>query len=310
MDTRTIGPLTVSTIGLGCNNFGTRLDAEQTQAVVHRALDVGVNFFDTADMYGDGVSEEYLGQALKGRRDEVTVASKFGASVIDKGLTGGHPDFVRKAIDRSLRRLNTDWIDLYQLHVPDAKVPLADTLGALHELVIAGKVRVIGCSNFDADLLGAADQASTDRNLTHFASVQNRFSVLHHEPVDEVLPACAELGVGFLPFFPLESGLLTGKVGPAGPPPGTRLHTMDEERRARFLDDERIDRVRILASYASDHDRSILELAISWLLNHAEVRSVIAGASNPAQIAANSSAGTWTMNDTVRGEIAEIVAKN
>jgi len=166
MDTRTIGPLTVSTIGLGCNNFGTRLDAEQTQAVVHRALDVGINFFDTADMYGDGDSEEYLGQALKGRRDEVIVASKFGAGDIDKGLTGGHPDFVNKAIDRSLRRLNTDWIDLYQLHFPDAKVPLADTLGALHELVIAGKVRAIGCSNFDADLLGEADQVSTDRNLT------------------------------------------------------------------------------------------------------------------------------------------------
>ena len=307
MHTRHIGPLEVSTIGLGCNNFGMRLDADQTKTVVHAALDVGINFFDTADVYGNGLSEEFVGQSIKGRRHEIVLATKFGAGGMDVGFSGGEPEWIRRAVDRSLRRLNTDWIDLYQFHTPDASVPLADTMGTLNELVIAGKVRAIGCSNFDADLIGESAEIAADLNLASFASVQNRMSVLHRDGVPEVLTSCDEFDLAFLPYFPLESGLLTGKVGEKGPPKGTRLAVMDDERRARFLDDERLERVNILRSYASNHGQTILELAMSWLLNHQQVASVIAGATSVEQIGANALAGDWVMSADVMGEIDEIV---
>ncbi len=307
METRKIGQLDVSLVGLGCNNFGMRIDQDQTKAVVHAALDAGVNFFDTADIYGDTLSEEYLGAALHGQRDNVVIASKFGMGGMDEGLTGGSPEWIGRAIDNSLRRLDVDVIDLYQLHQPDPKVPLAETMGALHELVVAGKVREIGSSNFDADLMGEADETATDRGFTPFRSVQNRYSVLHREPESAVLDACTELGVAFLPFFPLESGLLTGKVGADGPPAGTRLAVMAEEGRARFLSDERVDRVRVLTSYASNHGRTILELAMSYLSSQPQVASVIAGATSADQIAANVGACGWVMTADELGEIREIV---
>lgn len=307
MELRKIGDLDVTVVGVGCNNFGMRIDADQTTSVVHAALDAGINFFDTADMYGETLSEQFLGAALKGQRDDVIIASKFGMAGVDEGMTGGSPEWIEIAIDASLRRLDTDWIDLYQLHCPDAQVPLVETLGALNELVVAGKVREIGCSNFDADLMGEADETATDRSLAQFRSVQNRYSVLHREPEDSVLAACEELDVAFLPFFPLESGLLTGKVGADGPPPGSRLAVMPEERRSNFMDDERLDRVRVLASYADRHGRTILELAMSYLSSQPQVASVIAGATSAEQIATNSTACGWAMTDDEIGEIREIV---
>ena len=310
METRKIGNLDVSVVGLGCNNFGMRIDADQTTAVVHAALDMGVNLFDTADTYGESRSEVFLGAALKGQREDVILATKFGMAGMDEGVSGGSPEWISKAIDMSLRRLDTDWIDLYQLHEPDASVPLVETLGAMNELVVAGKVREIGCSNFDADLMGEANEISNDRSFAHFASVQNRYSVLHREPEDDVLAACSELGVGFLPFFPLESGLLTGKVGAAGPPAGSRLATMPQNFQAKFMDDERIERVRILESYADKHGRSILELAMSYLASKPQVVSVIAGASSPDQIRDNATSCGWAMSPDELGEILEIVSSS
>ncbi|MCB0993008.1 MAG: aldo/keto reductase [Acidimicrobiales bacterium] len=307
MKHRKLGNIDVSVIGLGCNNFGMRLDEADTAKVVHAALDAGVNFFDTADVYGNGLSEEYLGKALKGQRDDVVIATKFGAYDVPETLTGGHPEWIKKAVDNSLRRLGADWIDLYQHHFPDAKVPVADTLGALNDLVVAGKVRHIGCSNYGADLLGESNEVSNDRGFARFASVQNRFSVLHSEPLPDVIPACEELGLAFLPYFPLESGLLTGKVTPQGPPEGSRLAAMPEERKEMFLADWQLDRTRVLTSYASNHGRSILELAFGYLLAHAPVSSVIAGATRVDQIVANAAADGWEMTPDELGEISEIV---
>lgn len=308
MSRRTIAGFTVATVGLGCNNFGTRLDDRATTAVVHAALDAGVDLFDTAEVYGNGLSETFLGAALGRRRDDVIIATKFGFATDDQGVTGGHPDRVRESIDASLRRLDTDWIDIFQLHRPDPHVPLHDTLGALDEQVVKGKVRAVGVSDFDADLLGEAHDVAAERNLQPIATVQHRFSVLHTSPLDEIGPACAELDIGLLPYFPLESGLLTGKVTTSGPPAGSRLHTMDADRRRRFIDDHRIDRARVLASYASRHGRTLLELAISWLLHHDVVPSVISGATTAEQVRANVAAAGWAMTDDIVGEIAEIVA--
>jgi len=206
LEKRKIGSLEVSLAGLGCNNFGWRIDAAGTAAVVAAAIDAGINLFDTADIYGGGQSEEYLGRALKGRRDKVLIATKFGMKM-GEGKQGGKPDYVRQAAEDSLRRLGTDHIDLYQIHQPDPSTPIADTLGALTDLVKAGKVREIGCSNFSAEQLREAAQFKG----AHFASVQNNYSMVHREPEAEVLPECQRLGIAFLPYSPLANGLLTGK---------------------------------------------------------------------------------------------------
>ncbi|HEX7008393.1 MAG TPA: aldo/keto reductase, partial [Phycisphaeraceae bacterium] len=208
MQTRRIGSLEVSVVGLGCNNFGRRLDADATAQVVHAALDAGITFFDTADIYGGTLSETYLGKALDKRRDEVVIATKFGMEV-DPQRKGAHPRYVRQAVEDSLRRLGTDYIDLYQLHTPDPEVPIADTLGVLDELVKSGKVREIGCSNFSAQQLEEA-QAAVRPGAARFVSVQNEYSLLHREPEQAVLPACERLGLAFIPYFPLANGLLTG----------------------------------------------------------------------------------------------------
>lgn len=286
MGQRALGSLKVSEVGLGCNNFGTRLDQDGATAVVNAALDAGVNFFDTADIYGATKSEVFLGAALGTRRDDVVIATKFGMPIDDTHF-GASPEYVRAACEDSLRRLNTDRIDLYQLHYPDDKVAIADTLGALQELVAAGKVREIGCSNFTAQQLRDAKTAAG--NGPSFVSVQNQFSLLDRSPErDGVLDACDELGVSFLPFYPLANGLLTGKVHPGEPPPeGTRLAKMPPERSAHWLSDEMQSRVRSLLDYADSIDVPILSIAFSWLLSHPAISSVIAGASSPEQIQAN-----------------------
>jgi aryl-alcohol dehydrogenase-like predicted oxidoreductase len=289
VQTRSIGALEVSVVGIGCNNFGARLDQERTDAVVHAAIECGINFFDTADIYGGTKSEEQLGRALGGRRDEVVVASKFGMP-IDEQRVGAAPAYVLHACEDSLRRLGTDRIDLYQLHAPDASVPIADTLGALLELQEAGKVREIGCSNFSAAQLDEARAAASGPNV--FRSVQNQYSLLWRAPEEDgVLEACDRLDTAFLPFYPLANGLLTGKVRPGeAPPADSRLAKMPPERSAHWLSGEFTDKVASLLELADANHVQLLSLAFSWLLSHARVASVIAGATSPEQVRANATA--------------------
>jgi aryl-alcohol dehydrogenase-like predicted oxidoreductase len=302
MNPRRIGALEVSAVGLGCNNFGGRLDAAATAAVVHAAIDAGINFLDTADIYGGALSEEYLGQALRGRRDQVVLATKFGMAV-DEKRQGARPDYVLAALDDSLRRLKTDRIDLYQLHRPDAAVPIADTLGALDDAVRAGKVREIGCSNFSAEQLREAAAAVSD-GAARFVSLQNEYSLMQREPEAEVLPECERQGLAFLPFFPLASGLLTGKYrrGQATPK-GTRI--APGGRFGDLLSADNLDVVEALTRFALTRRHSLLELAVSWLLSRPQVASVIAGATSPEQVATNAKAASWRLTP---GELAEIDA--
>jgi aryl-alcohol dehydrogenase-like predicted oxidoreductase len=304
MKTRRIGSLFVSEVGLGCNNFGVRLDYAASEAVVHAALAAGITFFDTADIYGSTKSEEFLGRALAGRRETAVIATKFGMPV-DADRKGASPAYVRRALDDSLRRLRTDSIDLYQLHQADPDTPIADTLGVLNELVRSGKIREIGCSNFSASPLREADAAAKTMGA-RFVSVQNEFSLLQREPEREVLPVCQRLGLAFLPYFPLASGLLTGKYtrGVAAPA-GTRLSA--GWAATRFLTDERLERVEALSAFARSRGHSILELAMSWLLHHDVVASVIAGATNPEQVRANVAATSWQLTEADLAEVDRLV---
>ena len=306
MDQRALGSLRVSTVGLGCNNFGARLDQAGATKVVHAALDAGVNFFDTADVYGATQSERFLGVALGKRRAEAVIATKFGMPLDDKRF-GASPAYVRSACEDSLARLHTDHLDLYQLHYPDATVPIAETLGALHELIKEGKVREIGCSNFTVEQLRAAHVAAGDG--PRFVSVQNQFSLLDRSPErDGVLGACDELELSFLPFYPLANGLLTGKFRPGEPiPEGTRLALMSPERSVHWLSEEFQQRVGALLSYAEGIEVPILTLAFSWLLSHSRVASVIAGASSAEQIRANVAAAIG-LSDAQRSELDRLSA--
>ncbi len=302
METRRIGSLEVPVVGLGCNNFGWRIDAGASAEVVNAALDAGINFFDTADIYGEGRSEEYLGRALGARRASVIVATKFAMKMPDGGH-GGRPDYVRQAADASLRRMGTDYIDLYQMHQADPETPIADTLGALNELVKAGKVREIGCSNFSAAQLREATEAAPPAGA-RFRSVQNQYSLYHREPEAEVLPECARLGMAFLPYFPLANGLLTGKYRPGQPPPpGSRGEAgfgpnVFGEKNLRWAD--------ALRQWAERHGHTLLELAIGWLLAQPTVASVIAGARTPEQVRSNAAAGAWKLTGAELGEIEAI----
>ncbi len=306
METRAIGSLSVSVVGIGCNNFGGRIDAARSTEVVNAALEAGINFFDTADMYGDGQSEEFLGRALGSRRHDVIIASKFGNAIANK-VGGGKPEYVKRALDASLKRLGTDYVDLYQQHIPDPTVPVAETLGALDEAVKAGKVREIGCSNFSPEQLReAASASSAVPGAARFVSVQNEYSLLHREPEEGVLDECERLDMAFLPFFPLKSGLLTGKYRKGRPiPPGTRVAKV--ERYRKLLTDENLDRVEGLIAYAEAHNRTLLELAVSWLLAHPRVASVIAGATSAAQVRANAQAAGWTLSETDLEQIDEVL---
>ena len=303
MDTRRIGSLTVSLAGLGCNNFGNRLDEPATRQVVSAALDAGINFFDTADIYGGTRSEEFLGRALGGRRDRVVIATKFGHE-IDAERRGARAQYVRRAAEDSLRRLGTDRIDLYQLHRPDPAVPIAETLGALDELVRAGKVIEIGCSNFSAAQIREAE-AAVRPGAARFVSVQNEYNLLHREPEAGVLAECERAGIGFLPYFPLASGLLTGKYRKGQPPPaGSRLQSA--ERYARLLSERNLEVVERLIAFAQSRGHTLLELACSWLASHGAVASVIAGATTPAQVRANARAVDWRLDDDELREINAI----
>jgi aryl-alcohol dehydrogenase-like predicted oxidoreductase len=288
--TRTLGAtgLEVSVVGLGCNNFGGRIDEAASVAVIEAALDADVAFFDTADVYGNrGGSEEIIGRALRGRRDRVVLATKFGHDFGRSETESATRPHIRRALEASLRRLQTDWIDLYQLHRPDPKTPVEETLGALHELVQEGKVRAIGSSNFSAGLVEEARAAARERGLTPFATEQSQYSWLRRDAELELLPACERLGVGFIPYFPLASGLLTGKVRRGAPPAeGTRLHGRD-------VAEADLDRVERLAALAESFGVSLLELAVGGLVAQPVVVSVIAGATKPEQVRANAAAGAW-----------------
>jgi aryl-alcohol dehydrogenase-like predicted oxidoreductase len=307
MDTRTIGSLTVSVVGLGCNNFGMRIGRTESEAVVGAALDAGVTLFDTADIYGGTKSEEYLGAALGSRRDEIVLATKFGAPY--EGHPGGAaPAYIRQALEDSLRRLGTDHVDLYQLHVPDKNTPIADTLGTLAELVAEGKVREFGCSNFDGNLLEEA-RAAVVEGAPGFVSVQNQYNVLYREPEDQVLPFCERTQTAFLPFFPLASGLLSGKYR-AGEeaPEGTRLAAWGE-RGKKELSDERLAKVAALDTLAKSEGHTVLDLAFAWLLSRSPVASVIAGATTPAQVTANVAAATWTLDQGILAQVDTIAPR-
>lgn len=283
-------------MGLGCNNFGKRLDEAATARVVHAALDSGVNFFDTADIYGGTLSEVFLGRALAGRRHEAVIATKFGMEV-DPEKKGANPGYIRRAAEDSLRRLNVEVIDLYQLHEPDPSTPIGDTLATLNDLVKEGKVREIGCSNFSADQLREA-KAAVESGAARFASVQNEYSLLKREPEKEVLGECMREGMAFLPFFPLASGLLTGKYRNGQPlPSGTRI-----EEGSRWLTAENLEIVEQLIAFAEDRGHTVLDLAFAWLLARPSVSSVIAGATSPEQIRANVAAADWKLTDKEMAE--------
>jgi aryl-alcohol dehydrogenase-like predicted oxidoreductase len=310
VEKRTIGSLEVTVVGLGCNNFGMRIDEGQTRTVVEAALEAGVNFFDTADVYGGGRSEEFLGKALGPRRDEVVIATKFGGG---DPPTGGKPDRIPRALEASLRRLGTDRVDLYQLHFPDTETPQEQTLEALDALVRAGKVREIGCSNFGSTLIDEARRISAERGFARYASVQNNYSLLERGVEKKVLPACERHGMAFLPYFPLASGLLTGKyTSPRDLPEGTRLALMAQaspERAQQVLTEENFAIVERLKAFASERGRSLLDLAISWLATRPVVASVIAGATKPEQVRANVRAADWRLTPEEMAQVAEIAAR-
>jgi aryl-alcohol dehydrogenase-like predicted oxidoreductase len=283
--------LVVSVVGLGCNNFGRRLSVDQTRPVVEAALDAGITLFDTSDSYGD--SEVQLGEVLAGRRDDVVLATKFGSDLrgrlgADWGARGSRR-YIRKAVESSLTRLRTDWIDLYQLHFPDPSTPMEETLEALDELVTEGKVRYVGCSNLTAWQVADADWIARTRGLTRFVSAQNHYSLLERDVERELVPACERYGVGLLPYFPLANGLLTGKYRRDQPAPeGTRLAD-----RPQALTDAVFDKIEALESYAAARGRSLLDVAIGGLAARPAVASVIAGATKPEQVQANAAAGGW-----------------
>jgi aryl-alcohol dehydrogenase-like predicted oxidoreductase len=303
---RRIGELDVSVVGLGCNNFGTRSSAEQAREVVDAALDAGVNYFDTAESYGAGQSEEFLGAALAGRRDGLVIATKWGS-------TGSHAagtrSAVRAALEGSLRRLGTDHVDHYQLHRPDPDTPVEETLEALNELVAEGKVRVAGCSNFSAVQLDESADAAATLGTEGFASVQNHYSLLTRDPErDGVLDACVRHGIAMVPFFPLESGVLTGKYRlHEALPDDSRLAAWGE-RASRFVNDQRLEQVAALSAWAHGRGHTMLDLAMSWLTTNPSVATVIAGATRPDQVRDNVSAASWALTDEDRTEIDALLA--
>jgi aryl-alcohol dehydrogenase-like predicted oxidoreductase len=299
IETRKLGSREVTLVGLGCNNFGMRIDEEQSARVVHAALDVGINFFDTADVYGGTRSEQFLGRALGSRRDEVFIGTKFvGPIDDDPSHAGASARWVAEAVEGSLRRLGTDHIDLYQQHSPDPNAPIEETLEALDRLVRDGKVREIGNSNFSGAQIDDAEAVAEHAGFARFVSAQNHFNVLHRDPLRDVVPACLRHGLGVLPYFPLASGLLTGKYRRGEPPPeGTRLSMLPEDRAARVMSERNFDAVDRLAAFASERDHTILELSFAWLAAQPAMTSIIAGATKPEQVRANVAAVDWKLSD-------------
>jgi aryl-alcohol dehydrogenase-like predicted oxidoreductase len=307
MRTRNVGSLEVTVAGLGCNNFGMKTTEAESTAIVGAALDAGITNFDTADEYGGGQSEEHLGRALGSRRHDVVITTKFGSIVPDDGSRPASPQAVVRSCEESLRRLGTDCIDLYLLHHPDPGTPIADTLGALAGLVRAGKVREIGCSNFTAAMLDDADRLARERGVPGFVNVQNNYSLLDRTPELEVVPTCERLGMTLAPYFPLASGMLTGKYRRGVPfPAGSRMAAVGEYFPDLFTD-EAFDVVEALEEYAAAHGRSLHDRALSWLASQPFVSSVIAGATSPEQVRANAAATeAWELSAAERDEVAAL----
>jgi aryl-alcohol dehydrogenase-like predicted oxidoreductase len=307
MEKRRLGgsELEASVLGLGCNNFGMKIDLAGTRAVVDAALDVGINFFDTADMYGETRSESFLGEVLEGRRDSVLIATKFGGMAFASGGSDwGRRDAILECAEASLKRLRTDYIDLYQIHYPDPNTPLDETLAALEELMRSGKVRAIGCSNFSPAQL---QEAATLSSRPRFATLQNEWSLLQRGVEAELVPLCEAQGIGFLPYFPLASGVLTGKYrrGEAFGE-GTRLATLDYFK--HFGSEENLATAERLLAFAEGRGHNLLELALGWLASHACVSSVIAGATRPEQIRVNAEAIGWRLTPEERATVDSITA--
>jgi len=300
---RSVGSLEVSVAGLGCNNFGMRIDDDSSQRVVDAALDAGVNHFDTADIYGKGRSEEFLGRALGSRRDEAVITTKVGMQV-PEGEHGGIEPYITRHCEESLARLGTDRVDLYLLHQPDPETPIAETLGAFAKLVAAGKVREIGCSNFSGDQLEEAERVAGELGVPRLVNAQNDYSLLNRSVERDVLPVCQRLDVVLMPYFPLASGMLTGKYRRGQEhPEGSRLAAWGPMAE-QFASDEKFDVVERLTAYAEAHGHTLAELALSWLAGTPAVGSVIAGATSPEQVRANAAATTaWTLSDTERAEV-------
>lgn len=302
--------LQVSVVGIGCNNFGMRIDKDQAKAVVDRAIEAGITLFDTANIYGGTRSEEFLGEALGGRRKDVVIATKFSGPIGSGPLyKGGSRRHVIQACEDSLRRLDTDWIDLYQYHFPDPLTPIEETLSALDGLVRAGKVRYIGNSNMAGWQVAEAEWTARTHNLTPFVSAQNEYSLLNRAVEKELAPACRQYGLGLLPYFPLGSGMLTGKYTRGEKPPeGTRIAAWGP-RGERLLTDENFDIIDKLQAFAEERGRTLLDLAFGWLVSKDYVPSVIAGATKPEQVEANAAAGEWRLTPEEMAEVDGITAR-
>jgi aryl-alcohol dehydrogenase-like predicted oxidoreductase len=306
LPTRALGHsgIQVSVVGLGCNNFGRRVDIEGTRAVVDAALEAGVTFLDTADVYGRGQSEELLGEVLAGRREQVVLATKFGMDMGDGKGPRGSRSYIRQAVEASLRRLRTDVIDVYWYHRPDGQTLIAETLEALDELVRAGTVRAIGASNFSLAQIEDADAVARERGLTRFTAIQNEYSLLVRGAETDVLPACGRLDLGFVPYFPLASGLLTGKYrrGEAGPT-GARLSA-----REQIASEAQWALLSALERYAADREVSMVDVAIGVLLARGAVSSVIAGATKPEQVRTNVAAAGWIPSEDDLAALEQVLA--
>ena len=313
MEYRNLGSsgLRVSLVGLGCNNFGMRLELEQTRAVVDRAFDLGITFFDTADMYGSrGGSETQLGKILGHRRKDIVLASKFGMAMSDDGTKiGASRRYIMSAVEDSLRRLKTDWIDLYQLHQPDPLTPLDETMQALDDLVTQGKIRYIGCSNLPSWQVVESQWLSKSTGLNRFVSCQDEYNILNRDVESELIPAMQKYGCGLLPYFPLASGLLTGKYKRTEMPEGARLTDMPTFANRIYLTDENFDIVDRLKKFANKTGHSILELAFGWMASRPTTASIIAGATKPEQIDANVAAINWVLSQSEIDEVDKISAR-
>jgi aryl-alcohol dehydrogenase-like predicted oxidoreductase len=312
METRTLGrsDLRVSLVGLGCNNFG-RLDIEASRKVVDRALDLGITLLDTADVYGDrGGSEEQLGEILGPRRKAIVLATKFGMQMGDAGAKkGASRHYIMEAVEASLKRLKTDWIDLYQLHQPDPDTPLEETLGALNDLVQAGKVRHIGCSNLSAAQIAEAAEISRAKQWPAFVSAQDEYSLLVRDIERELIPELERQGMGLLPYFPLASGMLTGKYQRnEQAPEGTRMAVI-KRLADRYMTDENWSKVEKLEAFCATRGHSVLELAFSWLASRPNLSSIIAGATRPEQMEQNAQAVNWKLSAADLAEVNAITGK-
>jgi aryl-alcohol dehydrogenase-like predicted oxidoreductase len=302
--------LQVSLTGLGCNNFGWFADLEQSRRVVDMAIDLGITLFDTADVYGKrGGSENALGQILGERRKNIILATKFGMPMDDKDiLKGASRRYIFSAVEESLKRLRTDWIDLYQIHTPDPLTPMEETLRALDDLVRQGKVRYIGCSNYPAWQVVDAHWISKRSGLHSFVSCQDEYSLLHGKPEGELLPAMQAKGLGLLPYFPLASGLLTGKYKRDSLPSGTRLST-SKPLANRYMTDENWKIVDALEVFCAERGHKLLEVAFSWLAAKPIVSSIIAGATKPEQVEQNVKALDWELTAEEIAEVDRLTAK-